>query len=373
MDRAPDHPDTDPGSDRDTDPGTDRGPGHRRHERRHRHRPRRAPLAVLLASLVLAGAVAATSSTATAAPPTCQDGSPPPCDDDPDPDPDPDPTTPPGPAPIVWTARVALLDQTRTSPGDPGVNRYVTGGFVRSGSPSYATPTGTVAWSDPPAKTVGNIGLTSVYLPSNGGATGLWMRELGAEYLCRSHTSANVPPTGRSIHVLAAPEVVTSGDELSELAEGFVGPVTPTPQGANEVRIDTIDITPQNGGLSLVLTGFLDAEVPNWPDDINDDFTYVARLLPFSSRSVNPAEPMDVVTDPGYTFRLDNWGSDAESEVGPKVRAAVEDVFASAINAQVALRPQVQWFASLGYTVAFRKVSVGTDGLHISPSLCKVE
>lgn len=361
MDRAPDHPVITRGT--ATVTGPDRG-------RRHR---RRAPLAALVVALVLAGAVSS-PSTAAALPPPCPDGSPPPCEPPPDPDPDPDPDpNPPGPGTAVWTARVALLDQTRTSPTDPGVNRHLTGGFVRAGSPSYATPSGTVAWSNPPADTVGTIGLTSVYLPENGGATGFWLRELGAEYLCRSATSSQVPPSGRSIHVLAAPEVVTSGDELSDLAEGFVGPVTPTPQGANEVRIDTIDLTPQNGGLSLVLTGFLDAEVPNWPDDIDDDFTYVAELHPFPSRSVDPTQPMDVSTEPGYVFRLDNWGSDAEGEVGPKVRAAVEGVFARAINEQVAQRPQVRWFASLGYTVAFREVSVATDGLHVSPSLCKVE
>ena len=72
-------------------------------------------------------------------------------------------------------------------------------------------------------------------------------------------------------------------------------------------------------------------------------------------------------------FRLDNWGSDAEGAVGPKVRAAVESQFANAINAQVAQREEIRWFASLGYTVAFRRVTVGIDGLHVWPSLCRVE
>src|SRR4029453_16342636 len=140
------------------------------------------------------------------------------------------------------------------------------------------------------------------------------------------------------------------------------------------VRIDSIDLTPQaNGWLSLVITGFIDAEVPNWPDDINDDFTYVARGRPYASNAVNPAHIVDMATDPGYVFTLDNWGDDAEEEVGGKVRAAVEDVFAAAINEQVAARPQIQWFAGLGYTTSFRKVTVAIDGLHVWPSLCRIQ
>jgi hypothetical protein len=337
-----------------------------------RHRHRRTPLTALVVGLVFAGGVTLYSSTAEALPPTCQDGSPPPCVDPPD-DP-PDTTVPPGPGTPTWFARVSVLDQSRTSATDPGFNRYLTGGWSRDGSPRYGTPSGTVVWSNPPGNTVGNIGLTSVYLPNNGGATGFWLRELGAEFLCRSATSAAVPPSGRSIHVLAAPEVVTSAAELQELAGGFIGPVTPTPAGANAVRIDSIDLTPQaNGWLSLVITGFIDAEVPNWPDDIDDDFTYVAKVRPYASNAVDPAHIVDMATDPSYVFTLDNWGDDAEDEVGGKVRAAVESVFATAINEQVAARPQIQWFAGLGYTTSFRRVTVAIDGLHVWPSLCRIQ
>jgi hypothetical protein len=314
-----------------------------------------------IAALIV-GLVIAVASPASAVPPRCEDGSPPPCTDPEEPDPDPEPTTPP---PIVWRANVSIDNQS-----GGGFNPSVRGGWRREGSPGYITPTGTVAWTNA-AQTEGTIGLTSTYLPA-GNRVNFWMRELGNDYLCRSRPRLSVPATGRRIDVLLAPPDLTDGAEISEIGEESLGVITPTPPGAEYVRIDTIDLVPQSGYVSLVMTGYLEANVPWWPDDINDDFTYVAKLRLSPSGAFDPASVMAVTTDSGYTFRLDNWGSDVENEVGPKIRAAVETRMANAVNAKIAATPEVVLLTAQGYTVSLREVTTSPAGVTVLPSLCKV-
>jgi hypothetical protein len=314
----------------------------------------------LVAGLALAAAVPVYSSLADAAPRPCPDGSPPPCKV-------PKPTTTTTQPPIVWTANVSVADLS----GVP-FDRYDTGGWSREGSPRYGTPSATVKWNNA-EQTEGTIGLTSVYLPRNGNLAGFWLRELGREWLCRSTQSLEVPPSGRHITVLLGQPILTMGPDISAAAQGFVGEITPPPDGAQQVRIDTIDLTPQDGALSLVITGYLEADVPNWPDNINDDFTYVAKLHPAASGTVDPGTVVRFTTEPDYVFRLDNWGSDAEGPIGLKLRAAVEERFADAVNGQIAARADVQSFAAQGYTVSLRRVTTSPAGIEVLPSVCKIE
>jgi hypothetical protein len=310
---------------------------------------------------LIVGLVFAVASPASAVPPLCEDGSPPPCTE-PEPDPDPGPTTPP---PIVWRANVSVQN---LSGGD--FNRTVWGSWGREGSPGYSTPSGDVVWTNA-AQTEGTIGLTSTHLPA-GNRVNFRMRELGKGHLCRSAPRATVPATGRNIHVLLGPPSLTDGADISEIGAESLGVITPTPPGAEHVRIDTVDLVPQNGQVSLVMTGYLEANVPWSLDDINDDFTYVAKLRLSPSGVFDPAKVMAVGTDPSYTFRLDNWGSDVENAVGPKIRAAVETRMADAINARIAATPEVLLYASQGYTVSLRQVTTSPVGVTVLPSLCKV-
>jgi hypothetical protein len=64
--------------------------------------------------------------------------------------------------------------------------------------------------------------------------------------------------------------------------------------------------------------------------------------------------------------------ADVEAELLPAFRTAVRKKVAAAVNARVASRPEVQWFASLGFTVSFRDISIDGAGIHVLPSLCKV-
>jgi hypothetical protein len=161
-----------------------------------------------------------------------------------------------------------------------------------------------------------------------------------------------VPPSGRHITVLLGQPMLTMGPDISAAARGFVGEITPPPDGAQKVRIDAIDLT---------------------PDNINDDVTYVAKLHPAASGTVDPGTAVRFTTEPDHVFRLDNWGSDAEDPIGLELRAAVENRFADAVNDQIAARADVQSFAAQGYTVSLRRVTTSKSGIEVLPSVCKIE
>lgn len=332
--------------------------------RRRQRRSTVTGLVLLATALLSANAAPGFGTAASAEPPDCEDGSPPPCDF-PDPDPDPTTTAPTQPKPEVWFARVSVLDQS-TMP----VNRHLTGGWKRAGSPSYITPPSTVTWNDA-TKNVGRLSSTSMYLPGTG-PVGFWLRELGAEHLCRSHTSPQPPTVSKNIHILAAPAEMTSAATITEMANKFVGVVTPTPDGADFVRIDSISLVPEEGQLRLEVRGYMEANIPNWPDDIDDNFVYRATLRPYPSGDVGPNSVFKIATL-SFSVDVSDWGSDVESVVGPKLRKAVDDKLAGAMDAQVAATESVMWFASLGYTVSVRKVTTSPAGIEVEPSLCKVE
>lgn len=330
--------------------------------RRRRHRSTVIGLVVLAIALLSANAAPGFGTAASAIPPDCEDGSPPPCEE---PDPDPTTTSSTAPPPEVWFARVSLLDES-----DMPVNKHLTGGWKRAGSPSYITPPQTVVWNDA-TQTVGRLSSTSLHLPGTG-LVGFWLRELGAEHICRSHTRAQPPTASSNIHILAAEAEMTPAATITDMASKFVGVVTPTPEGAEFVRIDSISLVPEAGQLRLELRGYMEANVPNWPDDINDNFVYRAVMRPYPSGDVGPSSVFKIATLE-FSVDVSDWGSDVESVVGPKLRNAVQDKLAGAMDAQVAASESVKWFASLGYTVSLRKVTTSPTGIEVEPSLCKVE
>jgi hypothetical protein len=334
---------------------------------------KRRPFTALIAGLVLAGAVPLYSSAAAAIPPDCADGSPPPCNEPPDPETTTTTTGGGGGGTPAWRASVSVLDQTADNANGGGFNHYLTGAWRRQGSPTYSTPSGRVAWAPGTGDLEGTLPLTSTYLPAGqGGPIAFLMRELGAGVICRSQTGHAVLPSGGDVHILLGDPVSISSDELSELAGGFLGEMDPAPDGADEVRIDQIDLTAQNGRMALVINGYLEANVPNWPDDIDDDFTYVAKLGLYESIDAVHTRTVEVSTHES-SLALDNWGSDAEEAVRAKFRPAVESAFEGAFDAEVASRPEIRWFDSLGYTVSFRRITITTAGIEVLPALCLVE
>ena len=129
---------------------------------------------LLAAGALVVAALAGFQATASALPPRCDDGSPPPCDIA-----DPTTKTTTTPHPDVWNARVTVLDQS----GPASFNRTIIGSWGGNG---YSTPTGTVTWSDPATKLEGNLGLQAAYLPP-GFNVGLRMFESGSSgRFCRS-------------------------------------------------------------------------------------------------------------------------------------------------------------------------------------------
>src|SRR5262249_50764196 len=153
--------------------------------------------------------------------------------------------------------------------------------------------------------------------------------------------------------------------DISALAGGFLGEVTPPPSGADRVRIDAINVIPVDGGLFVAIAGYLEADVPWSIDDINDNFTYFAKLLLDPSGSVDTNKVMAVGTDPGYYFQLDNWDGEVEQVAGERIRAGVESRFADAINAQILSRPELQLFLGAGYTLSFRSVTTTPAGIEV--------
>jgi hypothetical protein len=327
-------------------------------------------LAVLASGLLVAGVLPPLGATASAAPPRCEDGSPPPCGSpDPDPDPDPDPNPNPNPHP-PWTSLVSVLDQS-----EDGYDSSVRGAWVSTGSPVYTTPSGTVQWNGPDHN-LGSISISSTYLPP-GPLVGfhLWEQDQGIDgSLCRSTPVGSVDQVLATTHVLVAETTTTTPNELTEMAVGFVGdasiPESESGTYSADIQLNEVSIDPFAGGLALTIEGHLFVDGPG-PLNVEGDFRYTGEvdLLVSEKAEVDQVVSASVSNDSLVIFGED---SDVEADLLPPFRRAVRDKVANAVNARVASRPEVQWFASLGFTVSFRAISIDEAGIHVLPSLCKV-
>ncbi len=335
----------------------DRGPGRGR-------RRRRAGVLLAAGALVVAG-LAGFQATAGALPPRCDDGSPPPCDI-----PDPTTTTTTTPHPDVWNARVTVLDQS----GPASFNRTISGSWGGNG---YSTPTGQVTWSDPATKLEGNLGLQAAYLPP-GFSVGLRMFESGSSgRFCRSMPMAAIPPTGRTVRVLVAPPTVKTPTDLQTMANGVTG--TFHPDSDTSITIQHATLTPQAGGLQLVVSGTLWSDV-QWPlpnVDATFDYTVMLHLHPGTSIT-DPNQVMTVSADVGdLNLQGNGWTDDAEiwwnGNAEPQFRTNVAAQATDAVNNSVSAQADVGWFRSLGYVVSVRNVTTSTSGVTVFPSLCKVD
>jgi hypothetical protein len=317
---------------------------------------------VLTAAALAAGLLAAGvfPSTADALPPVCPGGEPPPCDE-----PEPTPTTtPPPPNPgTPWRSRVSVLDQSET-----GFRRNLTGNWRSTGSPVYSTQSGTVQWTNADQ----NEGTIAIPNPNISVAplVGFHLFEAGQDIdgeLCRSTPIPKVPLVLATTHVLVAETETVGPAELTALADGFVGDAS-TPEA--EIRLDVVTIEPVDGGLALRLEGWMFADGPLW-FNAEGDFRYTAEihLLPSERSEVQKLVVAHAENDALVIFGED---ADIEAEVLPKFRKAVVEKVEAAVNSQAASRPEVQWFASLGFTTSFRDVSIDPAGIHVDPSLCKV-
>jgi hypothetical protein len=338
---------------------------------------RRRVLLILLATGLLAAGVVpfVGGGAASAIPPPCPDGSPAPCID-PDPDPDPPSTTTPPTSPpsAAWSARVSVLDQTPA----PGFTRSVRGSWGQVGTP-YATPSGTIAWSNPP-QNEGTLTLAHGVIPA-GPPVGLRLFEIGSESgrLCRSMPYGSVPPSGRSVHVLVAPSVVKTPDQLTAMVAGFAGRVQPDPQGAEVTITEAPTIVPIQGGLIVTVKGRIWKDIQFPIPNFDASFTYVVTLHIDPSTNIgDPLEVMTVRADVGVLQIFpDSWDDDIlnafSGNVEPDFRSAVVGKAKTAVNDAVSAQEDVQWFRSLGYTVSARKVNITPNGVEVQPSLCKVD
>jgi hypothetical protein len=346
-----------------------------------RRRLRRGRATVTLAlwatGLVVAGVLPESGATAAAAPPRCEDGSPPPCDQpEPDPDPDPDPDPHPNPN-APWTSLVSVLDQS-----EAGFDESVRGAWVSTGSPVYTTPSGTVQWNGPDHDQ-GSISISSTNLPS-APLMGfqLWEQDQDVDgSLCRSTPVGGVDPVLATTHVLVGESKTTTPDELTEMAGGFVGDASiPESQSGTysaDIQLEEVLIHPEPGAsetesgfLSLTINGHLFVDGPG-PFNVEGDFRYTGQvhLHPSEKAEVDQVVSATVSNDSLVIFGEDE---DIEADLLPPFRKAVRDKVAKAVDDRVAATPEVQWFASLGFTVSFRDVTIDNDGIHVLPSLCKV-
>jgi len=349
----------------------DSHPERRPGRRRLRRGRATVTLAVLASGLLVAGVLPSLGATASAAPPQCEDGSPPPCGSpDPDPDPEPDPDPHPNPN-APWTSLVSVLDQS-----DGGYDEDVRGAWVSTGSPVYTTPSGTVQWNGPDHDQ-GSISISSTHLPA-GPLMGFQLWEQASDIdgqLCRSTPVGSVDQVLATTHVLVGELTTTTPTELAEMAGGFVGdasiPESESGTYSADIQITAVTINPVAGGLDFQINGELFVDLPFPVPNIDGDFRYTgtASLLPSIKAEVDQVVSASVSNDTLVIFGEDE---DVEADLLPAFRAAVRKKVAAAVNARVASRPEVQWFASLGFTVSFRDISIDEAGIHVLPSLCKV-
>ena len=329
---------------------------------RRRQRRRTALTVAALATGLLVAGVFPSGSTAGALPPVCPGGEPPPCEG-----PEPGPEDPPDPTPnpnVPWSSLVSVLDQS-----EDGYRPAVLGAWVSTGPTVYSSQSGTVQWTNADH----NQGHISIAHPniSVAPAVGFHLWEEGQDVageLCRSTPIPSVPLVTASTHVLLAESETVGPGELTALADGFVGDAS-TPDA--EIRLDEVTIDPVDGALAVVLEGWMFADGPLW-FNAEGDFRYTAEihLLPSEKSEV---ERLTIAHAENDQLVISGEDEDIEAKVLPKFRKAVVEKVEAAVNAQAAARPQVQWFASLGFTLTFRDITIDTAGIHVLPSLCKVD
>lgn len=341
--------------------------------RRRRHHLTGAALAAALLVALLPS-----MGTASAAPPLCEDGSPPPCDlPPPDPDPDPDPNPNPNPS---WTSLVSVLDQS-----EAGYDPQVRGAWVSTGSPVYTTPSGTVQWNSP-AHNQGSISLTSTYLPP-GPLAGFHLWEQDQDIngsLCRSTPVPSIAQVLETTHVLVADTETTTPADLALMADEFEGdasiPESESGTYSADIQLNEVTIAPGAGALALTVKGHLFVDGPG-PFNVEGDFRYTGEvhLMPSEKSDMAPAVPggapvLQMVSTTVSNDALVIFGedSDVEADLLPPFRRAVINKVTDAVNKRVAQNEKVKWFATLGFTVSFRDVSIDEGGIHVLPSLCKV-
>ena len=333
---------------------------------RTRNRRWRAPLAALAVGLVTAtGAVPLISSGSAGAIPVCTDpaGCPPPGGDG-------GITTNPGPpAPFPWDAKVSLIDQS-----SGGVNRVLDGQWLGLGIFNVAASSGPVIWTNP-EQTEGTLHTDSA--PSGPfSQIGFRVLEPGIPgRLCRLATQSSMPPSNRTLRILAAPSTGKTASQLSLLAAGFKGEFDIDDA---EVTISSTQLDSRSDGLFLTVKGHV------WQDNqfpipnVDADFTYKVLLHPLPSTSqLSMASVVSVFADKGDLDLtggniLDKFLLQFASDKEPKFRSTVASKATAAFNDAIAADPNVSWFTTLGYSFTARRVTTSTAGIAIDGAFCRL-
>jgi hypothetical protein len=298
----------------------------------------------------------------------CPGGEDPPCEQ-----PETTSTSSPGPAPVIWTARMSVLDLNGS-----GYNRTMWGAWVRDSTPHYSMPAGYVAWTDA-ERSEGTIGLTRNTLPGTGNV-GFYVNELGTDGpICRSGPMVAIPSTGRSIHAVLAAPTTKPASEIVTMAAGLVGPM---PNDAGDVTVTeapTLEFT--NGHFALTVRGRMDGiEVPNYPFDWDGTFVYTANIGVGPSRNISNTHEvllasasesvLELSGDAGNDEQIED---DVEAAAEPAFRRAVTAKITEKMNLAVSGEADIVWFRSLGYTVSARRALVSPAGITVHPTLCRMD
>lgn len=363
-------------------------------------RTARLPTGKLTATIITAAAMVASGlalqGPADAAPRRCSDGSLPPCDvvDPPEPTTSPTtgrpPTTTPTPAPpSAWVANAVILDQSPTPLGTvvahrwfiprrvshPGATRKVVG-TIFDPIPSGSAPLQGGAFRFAPVAQP--AGTDVQLLVGEGGGRGP---------LCRTRPQATLPSSGGSIHILAAPPLVTGPAELDAMVAGITGELAKETDEAGTVQTVTAtsaSLTPQADGLSLTLTGTLDLDFDDpAAADWRMGFTFRQLLRLKASQSLDVHQSL-VVELAGPASIDVTWVAGEPAEGGdailtyvgtllvPRMRSGVLTKAGPLINPSVAQRHSVRWWTEQGFTLSIRNVGYSTAGLSMEATLCRL-
>jgi hypothetical protein len=176
--------------------------------------------------------------------------------------------------------------------------------------------------------------------------------------------------------VLVGETTTTTAAELAEMADGFVGNISiPESQSGTysadiDIDLDTVTIEPEAGALDLTIEGHLFVDGPG-PLNVDGDFFYRGDVSLSPSRKAE-VEQVVVASVSNADLVIDDEDAGTEAEALPVFNKAVRERVSQAVADRVAATPEVQWFATLGYTASFRDVTIDNAGLHVLPALCKV-
>ena len=295
------------------------------------------------------------------------------------------PPTPQPPPPQTWRIQLFTMDQDTALPaGALTADRFwlqsqpvaTTGGPTNAIAAHLPNPVS----SETPAGSSGVYNGAFVFQPISmpaDASMALRVHEDGVlGSTCRTRPVSSLPANDVPLHILVAPQMNETADDLNAMVSSFTG-WQPTPPGQPKVYIHDATLTPQASSLLLDIKGLLVVNT----NVFFFDYTLPLVLVPDNSMNVDHVVNVQQSGNPNLQM---SWFGPPFAVGSPKllqlVKASFEPQLHSTVLAQadssannsVLAQHDVRWWTEQGFTLSLRRVDYSTNGIAVHAALCRL-